>query len=338
METHVSKSGCFPDKSQVPAIAVAQGQNGPPRSKQALPIMRKWVTRASRIYFYDFCSELALCDLRSTRKNNRARQPCQPGKPMHFHPIEHCRHSRNPRTRLRHYRRHRVPHTPLFITSEWDRLRESPSRAYRIEEICRWLSDSSFSLPAVFGQPCARHVSNRLYLSFEEPLSPIDDEPGFRASQLPLVRVARDWSARPRLFLPVGVRRRSTWNALLTVYACDAFFPFAGRVLPGLEFGKRLCPSSARATSRRHVAPWTARWQWPAPAIERHAFLREHDASLHGQTRRPAYWPIFLALHRDELFPLHPFLALARSVPPQIRSRKEVCAIDQLALTKRVRR
>jgi hypothetical protein len=65
------------------------------------------------------------------------------------------------------------------------------------------LSDSTFSLPAVFGQPCARHVSNRLYLLFEEPLSPIDDEPGFRAFQLPLVRVAREWSARPRLFLPV---------------------------------------------------------------------------------------------------------------------------------------
>ena len=130
METHVFKSGCFPDKSQVPAIAVAQGQNGPPRSKHALPIMRKWVTRASRIYFYDFCSELALCDLRSTRKNNRARQPCQPGKPMHFHPIQQCRHFRNPRagfaiiagTGCR---------TPLFLTGEWDRLRESPSRAYR---------------------------------------------------------------------------------------------------------------------------------------------------------------------------------------------------------------
>jgi hypothetical protein len=89
--------------------------------------MRKWVTRASRIYFYDFCSELALCDLRSTTKNNRARQPCQP---KHFHPIQQCRHSRNPRARLRHYSRHGLPHTALFMTGERDRLRESPSSAW----------------------------------------------------------------------------------------------------------------------------------------------------------------------------------------------------------------
>ena len=72
-----------------------------------------------------------------------------------------------------------------------------------MEAICRWLSGSTLSLDAVSGQPCGRHASNRLYLSFEEPLAPIDDERGLRAFALPPVRVRRDSSARPRLLLPV---------------------------------------------------------------------------------------------------------------------------------------
>jgi hypothetical protein len=125
---------------------------------------------------------------------------------MHFHPIQQCGHSRNPRAGFAI-----IAGTGCRTPSPFhDRRMESVARITekclsprRIEAICRWLSDSAFSLPAVFGQPCARHASNRLYLSFEEPLSPNDEEPGFRAFQLPLVRVARDWSARPRLSLPV---------------------------------------------------------------------------------------------------------------------------------------
>src|SRR6516162_2734285 len=78
METHVFKSGRFFDESQVPAIVVAQGQNGPPRAKHTLPIMGEWMTSSRRVYFNDFCSELSGCSIRNTRESKRASEACRP--------------------------------------------------------------------------------------------------------------------------------------------------------------------------------------------------------------------------------------------------------------------